>query len=101
MKKRILTSFILSSIIMMMMSVEATANTVAVKVTASNQITNIPVDFGAPRFVLDKPWFSGELPGFPISLSFLHLPMFLWHRFVYRTECPSHQHDCPYRLANH
>lgn len=40
---------------------------VSVQVTAANQITPIPANFGAPRFVLDKPWFTGELPGFSIS----------------------------------
>jgi len=63
--RKVLTGLIASSILMT--SVGALANSVTVQVTASNQVTNIPADFGAPRFVLDKPWFTGDLPGFPIS----------------------------------
>jgi hypothetical protein len=48
-------------------SCAALAENVSVQVTASNQVTNIPSNFGAPQFRLDKPWFYGALPGFAIS----------------------------------
>lgn len=41
--------------------------TITVNVTASTQVTNIPADFGAPHFALDKPFYFGQLPDFAIS----------------------------------